>query len=127
MPADSLSLERLCEALRRHGRASTAVELARVDDFVLRLPAWVASYGVARLRDSWLLWVEPASEEVEARDEHAFAVSQAVLDLPAGRYVIECVEARSGAVVARESAAAPPLVIGLPRRNTGLLVEIAPA
>ena len=76
--------------------------------------------------------MEASDEDVnvdEGRDGNGatFCVSQAVLDLPAGRYTIDATDARTGAVLSRESAASPPLVVGVPRRARGVLLQIAAA
>jgi hypothetical protein len=156
LPPTRLAFDAVRDAIRHCGWLVSS-ELAPATDVVVELPVWVASYGVAlgriALRDAtpdrgtspgdvWLLWVEPAeAESIAARGDGpqpasdgagAFSVSQALLNLPPGRYLVDIVSGArdgeadgAGAVVSRESASASPLVIGLPRRRGPLLVSIA--
>jgi hypothetical protein len=55
-------------------------------------------------------------------------MEQAVLDLPAGRYIVDIFDVASDhRLISRETAAASPLVIGLPCRGVPLLVRISEA
>jgi hypothetical protein len=73
---------------------------------IRRAPPWAARAAILKSARAWWLWCEP--RRGRARD------GQCVLDLPAGRYMIETLDTRSHAWVSCESAAGAPLVIGLP-------------
>jgi hypothetical protein len=103
------------------GRIAIALATARETDRSVRIPAkftaadpalirqvpsWVARAALVKSHRAWWLWCEP--RRVRARD------GQCVLDLPEGRYIVETLDTRSHAWVSCESAAGPPLVIGLP-------------
>lgn len=94
---------------------------------VRQVPSWVARAALVKSPRVWWLWCEP--RRVRARD------GQGVLDLPAGRYLVETLDTRSHAWVSCESAAGSPLVIGLPYtgrpvlaclRRISLAVQIPP-
>jgi hypothetical protein len=103
------------------GRVSAALAAARALDpsvhvpvtftwedqaLIRRAPAWVARAALLKSARAWWLWCEP--RRVRASD------GQCVLDLPAGRYMIETLDTRSSTWVSCESAAGDPLVIGVP-------------
>jgi len=73
---------------------------------IRRAPPWVARAAILKSARAWWLWCEP--RRGRARD------GQCVLDLPAGRYMIETLDTRSHTWVSCESAAGAPLVIGVP-------------
>jgi hypothetical protein len=99
--------------------ASTKESLARSDLHVRSLPVWVVEYGVASSAGAAWLWVAGAAGPgTEAMD-------QAVLDLPPGYYVVDVLDAATGGLLSRETATAPPLVMGLPRRGSAVAVRIA--
>jgi hypothetical protein len=73
---------------------------------IRRAPAWVARAALLKSARAWWLWCEP--RRTRASD------GQCVLDLPAGRYMVETLDTRSHTWVSCESAAGAPLVIGVP-------------
>lgn len=73
---------------------------------VLEVPAWVARAALLKSARAWWLWCEP--RKGRARD------GQCVLDLPAGRFIVETLDTRNCTWVSCESAAGDPLVIGMP-------------
>ena len=102
------------------GRIVLALAAARESDASVRIPArfrpadtallrqapaWVARAALLKSARAWWLWCEP--RRGRARD------GQCVLDLPAGRYIVESLDTRSHTWVSCESAAGAPLVIGL--------------
>jgi len=97
---------------------TTTDALAPSEVQVRALPAWVVEYGIAASAGAAWLWVagvaEPGTE----------AMDQAVLDLPPGHYVVDVVDAATGALLSRETATAPPLVIGVPWRGGAVAVRI---
>jgi len=97
---------------------TTTDALAPSEVQVRSLPGWVVGYGVAASAAATWLWVagtaQPGTE----------AMGQAVLDLPPGHYVVDVVDAATGALLSRETATAPPLVIGVPSRGGAVAVRI---
>lgn len=73
---------------------------------IRRVPAWVARAALLKSARAWWLWCEP--RRGRARD------GQCVIDLPAGRYIVESLDTRSRSWVSCESAAGAPLVAGVP-------------
>ena len=113
------------------GRIAVALAAARELDASVRIPAafrsmdqaamrqappWVARAAFVRSARAWWLWCEP--RRTRARD------GQCVLDLPAGRYIVESLDTRSHTWVSCESAAGAPLVIGVPFTGRPVLVSI---
>jgi hypothetical protein len=111
------------------GRIAVALAAARESDASVRIPArftaadpalvrqapaWVARAALVKSARAWWLWCEP--RRTRARD------GQCVLDLPAGRYIVESLDTRSHTWVSCESAAAAPLVIGVPFTGRPVLV-----
>jgi len=111
------------------GRIAVALAAARESDTSVRIPgtftaadqaairqapAWVARAARDKSARAWWLWCEP--RRTRARD------GQCVLDLPAGRYIVESLDTRSHTWVSCESAAAAPLVIGVPFTGRPVLV-----
>ena len=111
------------------GRIAVALAAARESDASVRIPstftaadqslirqapAWVARAALVKSSRAWWLWCEP--RRTRARD------GQSVLDLPAGRYIVESLDTRSHTWVSCESAAAAPLVIGVPFTGRPVLV-----
>jgi hypothetical protein len=84
---------------------------------VRQWPPWVARAGVLRSRGTWWLWCEP-------RKGSRPGMSQFVMDLPAGRYMIDVMDTRTHGWFSRESAAGGPLVVGLPAAGRPVLVRI---
>ena len=52
-------------------------------------------------------------------------MEQAVLDVPAGRYLVDTYDVAERSWRALESAAAPPLVIGVPRCDDAIVVRVS--
>lgn len=78
-----------------------------VDQAAIRqVPPWVSRAALVKSARAWWLWCEP--RRGRARD------GQCVLDVPPGRYLVEALDTRSHTWVSCESAAAAPLVIGVP-------------
>ncbi len=113
------------------GRIAVALAAARESDTSIRIPvkftsadrallrqtpAWVARAALVKSARAWWLWCEP--RRGRARD------GQCVLDLPAGRYIVESLDTRSRTWVSCESAAGAPLVIGVPFTGRPVLVSI---
>jgi hypothetical protein len=113
------------------GRIAVALAAARESDKSVRIPAkftsvdqaavhqapsWVARAALVKSARAWWLWCEP--RRGRARD------GQCVLDLPHGRYIVESLDTRSHTWVSCESAAAAPLVIGVPFTGRPVLVCI---
>ena len=113
------------------GRIAVALAAARESDKSIRIPvtftsadrallrqtpAWVARAALVKSARAWWLWCEP--RRGRARD------GQCVLDLPAGRYIVESLDTRSHTWVSCESAAGAPLVIGVPFTGRPVLVSI---
>lgn len=111
------------------GRIAVALAAARESDKSIRIPmkftsadqallrqtpAWVARAALVKSARAWWLWCEP--RRGRARD------GQCVLDLPPGRYIVESLDTRSHTWVSCESAAAAPLVIGVPFTGRPVLV-----
>jgi hypothetical protein len=85
------------------------------------LPRHIGSAGLAADGEGFWLWLEP---DPGAPTE---GPGQFVLDVPAGRYVVELFDTEAGSWFSRESAAGNPLVAGLPLRGAALVVRIRPA
>jgi len=83
---------------------------------VRQAPSWVFRAALLKSARAWWLWCEP--RRGRARD------GQCVLDLPAGRYMVEALDTRSHTWVSCESAAGAPLVVGLPFTGRPVLVCI---
>jgi len=83
---------------------------------IRRTPPWVARAALVRSARAWWLWCEP--RRGRARD------GQCVLELPVGRYIVESLDTRSHTWVSCESAAAAPLVIGVPFTGRPVLVYL---
>lgn len=98
---------------------TTTDALAPSEVQVRALPAWVVGYGVAASDAATWLWIAGAS------DPGPGSMGQAILDLPPGHYVVDVLDPATGALLSRETATAPPLVIGLPRRGRAVAVRIA--
>jgi hypothetical protein len=84
---------------------------------VRRWPPWVARAGVLRSRGAWWLWCKP-------RKGTRPGIGQFVMDLPAGRYMIDVMDTRTHGWFSRESAVGGPLVAGLPPAGCPVLVRI---
>ena len=82
------------------------------------LPAWVGEVGVLEAPGVWCLWCQPRRSPGETFP------SQVILDLPAGRYMVETLDVRTGTWCARESAAGGPLVAGLSFTGGPVLVLV---
>ncbi len=100
-------------SLDEHHRVEPAPEVT-----CRHVPAWVGEYGVARLGAVWLLYV------ARAEGAQPDAMGQAVLDVPAGRYLVDTYDVAERNWRTLESAAAPPLVIGVPRCDHAIVVRV---
>jgi len=60
-------------------------------------------------------------------DRASVGAQQEVLDLPAGRYLVETFDATTGQRLAIESALGAPLVIGLPSTGGPVMLRVRPA
>jgi hypothetical protein len=90
------------------------------DTLVRSLPRWVKRFGLLAGAGRYCLWCEPRS----ATDE-TFP-GQMILDLPRGRYLVDCLDTRTSKWVSRESAEGGPLVAGLPYIGNPILTWIRP-
>lgn len=86
-------------------------------DAVRLMPTWVARVGVLRSRGAWWLWCEPSKGSRAAG-------GQFVVDVPAGRYMVDTLDTRTRTWCSRESAVASPLVAGLPATGGAVLVKL---
>lgn len=102
-------------ALIRRLKAGDDVETGAVR----HLPDWVTSCRLRTERRATWIYIEP---RLPAADEES---GQLVIDLPAGRYMIEIMDLETEQWISRESAAGGPLVAGLPCTGHALLVRIA--
>ena len=94
---------------------------ASAADIVKKIPSWVSRFScLADGARAWL-YCEP-DPAVEHGDP-----GQVMLDVPPGRYFIDTFDTVSRACIARESAQAPPLVIGLTHTGAPILLWIRPA
>ncbi len=85
---------------------------------VENLPPWIARFGLLLAHSATWLYCE--SRPVDAID----ATGQVLLRLPAGRYLVDAFDLRSGRCVSRESASGGPMVAGLPFCNGPVLLAI---
>lgn len=120
MTADD-AVRRIATALGAARDADASVRIpatfTSVDPAAIRLvPAWVARAALLKSARAWWLWCEP--RRGRARD------GQCVIDLPAGRYIVESLDTRSHTWVSCESAAGAPLVVGVPFTGRPVLVFI---
>lgn len=94
-------------------------EFAPADDVGLReVPGWTREFGAARHAMSLWLWLVPVDAGAPA------AMGQAVIDVPEGRYRVDTYDVEARAWVSRESALAPPLVIGIPHRAGPVVLRV---
>jgi hypothetical protein len=92
-------------------------QFAAADPGLIReAPAWVARAALVKSARAWWLWCEP--RRGRARD------GQCVVDLPAGRYIIEALDTRSHTWVSCEAAVGTPLTAGVPFTGRPVLVAI---
>lgn len=116
------AIEHIVLALAEARRRGDATTMPRVFteaslDRVRHMPPWVMRAALLRSRGAWWLWCEP-------RRRGRTDGGQLVMDVPAGRYMVDVLDTRVHAWVSRESAAAAPLVVGLPVTNAAALVKI---
>jgi hypothetical protein len=88
---------------------------------VKHLPDWIEQFGIVAGGGVLWLWIRPVARS----EPPSWTARQLVLDVAPGRYVIETLETATREWVARESAAAAPLVIGLRWSQGPLIVRIA--
>ena len=110
--AVALAAARMLDASVRIPARFTPADTA----LLLQAPAWVARAALLKSARAWWLWCEP--RRGRARD------GQCVLDLPAGRYIVESLDTRSHTWVSCESAAGAPLVVGLVFTGRPVIVSI---
>jgi len=113
------AIGRIAVALATAREADASVRIpatfTSTDNAAIRLaPAWVGRAALVKSARAWWLWCEP--RRGRARD------GQCVIDLPAGRYIVESLDTRSHTWVSCESAAGAPLVIGVPFTGRPVLV-----
>jgi hypothetical protein len=84
--------------------------------WIRQAPSWVARAALVKSARAWWLWCEP--RRGRARD------GQCVVDLPAGRYIIEALDTRSHTWVSCEAASGTPLTAGVPFTGRPVLVAI---
>ena len=84
--------------------------------WIRQAPSWVARAALVKSARAWWLWCEP--RRGRARD------GQCVVDLPAGRYIIEALDTRSHTWVSCEAATGTPLTAGVPFTGRPVLVAI---
>ena len=97
-------------------------EIEAVSHLVCRqLPAWVDEYGIARAAESYWLWL--AAPDAQLPPD----MGQAGPNLPPGRYVVEAHDVERHGWIAQETAAAPPLVVGVPRRAGAVILRLSRA
>jgi len=82
------------------------------------MPSWIQRFGLLAEETSIWIWCEPQA------DAAVSFPSQIVIDLPAGRYLIDVLDASTHACISRESAAAKPLVAGLPFTGSPIVLWI---
>jgi len=108
----------LAAARDRDGRTVIPGRFTEGDTNAIRLlPPWVSRAGLLRSRSTWWLWCDP-------RRGAPANVGQFVIEVPPGRYMVDILDTRHDAWFSRESAAASPLVAGLPATGHALLVRI---
>ena len=81
-------------------------------------PAWVTRAGALIGNDVYCLWCQPHPDPRETFP------SQLILNVPAGRYMVDVLDVSRAAWMSRESASGNPLVAGLPYTAGTLLVWI---
>ncbi len=82
------------------------------------LPSWVDECGICRGPGTWFVLLVPGT------GANAGGLEQAVLALPAGRYLVEIYGVDERRWMSVESAAAPPLVIGVPQCAGEAIVRV---
>lgn len=90
------------------------------DSLVRSLPPWVKRFGLLAGAGQYFLWCEPRSSPGQTFP------GQLVLDIPSGRYLVDCLDTTARTWVSRESAEGGPLVAGLPYIGNPLLIYIRP-
>jgi hypothetical protein len=81
-------------------------------------PAWVIRAGALVGNGVYCLWCQPHPDPRETFP------SQLILNVPAGRYMVDVLDVSRAAWASRESASGNPLVAGLPYTAGTLLVWI---
>ena len=117
------ALERIVTALAATpagtgSRVSIPAVFTEADTAAIRLlPPWVVRAALFKSRGTWWLYCEP-------RAGARAGTGQFVLNVPPGRYMIDLLDTRAPAWYSRESAAAPPIVAGLPGTGAPVLARI---
>jgi len=91
---------------------------AALPSVVSHWPAWVVRAGVFAMRGAYCIWCEPHPAPQETFP------SQLILNVPAGRYVVDVLDVSRRAWAFRESVTGAPLVTGLPYTAGTVLVWI---
>jgi hypothetical protein len=81
-------------------------------------PAWVTRAGALVGKDVYCLWCQPHPDPRETFP------SQLILNVPAGRYIVDVLDVSRAAWRSSESGTGHPLVVGLPYTSGTLLVWI---
>ena len=97
-----------------------AVHLAPAS-LVSHWPAWVTRAGALIGSGVYCLWCQPHPDPRETFP------SQLILNVPAGRYLVDVLDVGRAAWTSRETATGNPLVTGLPYTAGTLLVWIRAA
>jgi hypothetical protein len=107
------------------GQQSTGFEIAypsaraRSDPALVPvMPPWVLRFGLLIEETNVWIWCEPQADATESFP------SQIVIGLPAGRYLIDVLDALTSVCISRESAVAKPLVAGLPFTGSPIVLWI---
>jgi hypothetical protein len=85
-------------------------------DRVRLMPAWVVRAALLKSRGAWWLWCEPR--------RGARGAGQLVMEVPAGRYMVDILDTQAHAWFSRESASGGLLVAGLPATGRPVLVRV---
>lgn len=85
---------------------------------VKKVPPWISHFSLLAEGPCAWLYCEPDAGVAYSHP------GQAVIDFPAGRYLIDTFETAARVCIARESAAATPLVIGLAHTGAPVLLWI---
>jgi hypothetical protein len=128
-PPRRLGLDELAARLEPRCAEAAAGRLQPAPGIRVRwLPEWVAEHGLARGGDAVWIWIGPRADGAGApgRVDAGRDPDQIVLDVPPGRYLLDVCSATTGERITRESAAAAPLVAGLPFRGEPLVICLRP-
>jgi hypothetical protein len=112
--ARTVARRRISSALRSGGLSASDADARQFEpaapSLVAKLPPWVASIGALSSAAAHWIWCKP---DPDAGTEGT-ALSQIVLNVQPGRYMVEVLDIERKRWIARESATGSPLVTGLP-------------